>query len=341
MARSGVTAEQVFEAIDEITAAGVRPTVENIRQRLGTGSPNTIAPMLADWFRQLPRRLQGRPSANDAGDLPAAALASFRLFWRDALQAAHIEARKALQHEQEELARHAGALKAQAAQLQRDQDALAAQRQAVDDALAVARDHAKDLQRQLAQALTRAQGSEASAAQAGERLTQLQDLMETERRTGQDLARSHAQQLAAVEERHAATERRHLQEIDRARAETKCAEQLAQAAQAEQREIARKAEEARKEEHRLAEVAQTHRERHAGEIAQRDLELVSLQRQLAETQAALERATQEAAAAQRLSATNEARATELAEAVAQARQDATRLRGQLVELQRKPRRAGK
>jgi hypothetical protein len=127
MGRPGVTSEQVFVAIEEIVAAGLRPSVENIRQHLGnTGSPNTIGPMLANWYRQLPRRLEGRPAANDAGDLPAAALASFRLFWRDALQAAQIEARKALQQEQQELARRAGALDAQAAQLARDQDAVAA-----------------------------------------------------------------------------------------------------------------------------------------------------------------------------------------------------------------------
>lgn len=341
MARPGVTAEQVFEAIDEIIAAGVRPTVENIRQRLGTGSPNTIGPMLASWFRHLPRRLQGRPGANDAGDLPAAALASFRVFWRDAVQAAHIEARKALQQEQEDLARRAGALEARASQLQRDQDTLAAQRQAVDDALTVARDHARDLQRQLADALARAQDSETSAAQTNDRLRQTQDLLEGERRASQELVRVHAQQMGALEDRHAATERRHLQEIDRARAETKRAEQLVQATQAEQRELARKAEEAREEGRRMAELAQTHRERHASEIAQRDLERVNLQRQLAESQAALEHAAQEAAAAQRLSATNEARATELAEAVAQARRDATRLRAQLAELQRTPRRAAK
>jgi hypothetical protein len=68
-------------------------------------------------------------------------------------------------------------------------------------------------------------------------------------------------------------------------------------------------------------------QRNAAEIAQRDRQLAILQRQLAEGQAALERATQAAEAAERLSATDEARANELAGAGASGRNASTRAAG--------------
>lgn len=49
MARPGVTREQVFEAADALVLEGQAPTVVAVRTKLGGGSPNTIAPLLAEW----------------------------------------------------------------------------------------------------------------------------------------------------------------------------------------------------------------------------------------------------------------------------------------------------
>jgi hypothetical protein len=49
MPRPGITREQVFEAADALVREGQGPTVVSVRARLGGGSPNTIAPLLAEW----------------------------------------------------------------------------------------------------------------------------------------------------------------------------------------------------------------------------------------------------------------------------------------------------
>lgn len=51
MAREGITYEQVAAAADELVAAnsGRRPTLQAIRAKLGTGSPNTIHRHLTSW----------------------------------------------------------------------------------------------------------------------------------------------------------------------------------------------------------------------------------------------------------------------------------------------------
>ncbi len=52
MARTGVTFEQVVECAKAIESEGENPTIQRIRQRLGTGSPNTIHKHLRAWTAQ-------------------------------------------------------------------------------------------------------------------------------------------------------------------------------------------------------------------------------------------------------------------------------------------------
>lgn len=56
MAR-GVTEADVARACDALLVAGERPTVERVRQHLGTGSPNTVGPHLDAWFKGLGARI--------------------------------------------------------------------------------------------------------------------------------------------------------------------------------------------------------------------------------------------------------------------------------------------
>lgn len=53
----GITQEQVSAVADALVTAGERPTVEKIRARLGTGSPNTVTRMLRTWRGTLATRL--------------------------------------------------------------------------------------------------------------------------------------------------------------------------------------------------------------------------------------------------------------------------------------------
>jgi len=54
MARNGISYEQVAAAAEELTAKGEKITISNVREALGTGSPNTILRMLNEWRSQRP-----------------------------------------------------------------------------------------------------------------------------------------------------------------------------------------------------------------------------------------------------------------------------------------------
>ena len=56
----GIQESQVWEAADALVHEGLRPTIERVRQKIGSGSPNTVSPMLERWFATLGKRLDGR-----------------------------------------------------------------------------------------------------------------------------------------------------------------------------------------------------------------------------------------------------------------------------------------
>jgi len=55
MARPGITREQVTQAADALVAEGQNPSIEAIRKRLGTGSPNTVHKHLTEWRAARPQ----------------------------------------------------------------------------------------------------------------------------------------------------------------------------------------------------------------------------------------------------------------------------------------------
>jgi hypothetical protein len=63
VASRGVSAADVEHAADALLRAGERPTIEKIRAKLGTGSPNTINPLLDAWWKKLSARLDAGPAA--------------------------------------------------------------------------------------------------------------------------------------------------------------------------------------------------------------------------------------------------------------------------------------
>lgn len=52
MARIGVTFLDVSKAAEALRAHGQEPTVDRVREHLGTGSKSTIAPLLKRWREQ-------------------------------------------------------------------------------------------------------------------------------------------------------------------------------------------------------------------------------------------------------------------------------------------------
>lgn len=330
LGRPGVTRDQVFAAIWKIVEEGGRPTRELVRQALGNhGSPNTLGPLIDEWFAELPQLLARRPpaAANDPSaeaiaGLSHAALASFRQFWKEAMQDARIAVRRELQAEQEALAHRRGELDAADAQLQRDREALEGRQRAMDEALAVARGQAADLHQQLEGAIARLTRAESDAAQLRTKLEQTAQLLDAERTTTKELVRVHAQQRAADAERHEANERRHLGEVELARRATASVNQHLQEALEAKRQLAVKLEEQREAALKL--VTRT-----SEDLAARDRELAKLRHQLADAHAAKERAAQEVSAARTLADANATRAEDLSQALAAAGRTEQDLRSRL------------
>ena len=83
MARQGITKEQVFNAADSLLDEGTAATVQNVRDRIGSGSFTTISSHLAEWkdahAGQVPANLP---------DIPEKVNAAFRQVWATAARTA-------------------------------------------------------------------------------------------------------------------------------------------------------------------------------------------------------------------------------------------------------------
>jgi hypothetical protein len=83
--RRGVQREDVWAAADAVLLAGEKPTIERVRQRLGSGSPNTVGPLLEQWFKHLGARLQDPGAFAAPAGVPDPVLQAARHFWETAL----------------------------------------------------------------------------------------------------------------------------------------------------------------------------------------------------------------------------------------------------------------
>jgi hypothetical protein len=95
----GITQSDVSHAADSLLRAGMRPTIDKIRAKLGRGSPNTINPMLDAWWKTLSARLDAGPAALHR--LPETVAHVAEALWMQALEEgrrrAHLEL-KASEH---------------------------------------------------------------------------------------------------------------------------------------------------------------------------------------------------------------------------------------------------
>lgn len=222
--KRGVQRDDVWAAADAVLLAGEKPTIERVRQHLGSGSPNTVGPLLEQWFKHLGRRIQDPGAFAAPAGVPDPVLQAAQHFWETALAqtrgdfderlrqgladaVANVEAEK----ERAEIAgaaafeasakanRLQGELDAQAQLLRRAQEALAAEGarlQEVRAALAAEKERLLEERRQ-----------------AGEALTELK------------------QQVAAAVERADAADRRVAMELDRERSARAKAERQVEALQ--------------------------------------------------------------------------------------------------------------
>ena len=143
----GIQEAQVWEAADALVHEGLRPTIERVRQKIGSGSPNTVSPMLERWFATLGKRLDGH-GANladgEAHQLPLAMVQAAKQFWdaarreADQVQVQKTEAaRRELELQREALAQREADLTQRETSFEQARvaldEALASSRQAVGD----------------------------------------------------------------------------------------------------------------------------------------------------------------------------------------------------------------
>jgi len=58
----GVRQADVSHAADALLRQGERPTIDKVREKIGSGSPNTINPLLDVWWKNLSARLDSGPA---------------------------------------------------------------------------------------------------------------------------------------------------------------------------------------------------------------------------------------------------------------------------------------
>lgn len=100
------TREKVYEIADDLLRQGIKPTQQNIRDRLGSGSLTTINKALNEWWSNLGQRLDAQANGYD---LPEPVIKLAGKIWSDAVAYANrasesrqkqaIEAQKKLSEE--------------------------------------------------------------------------------------------------------------------------------------------------------------------------------------------------------------------------------------------------
>lgn len=227
MARSGVRYEDVQQAIDQLVSRHETPSVQKIREVLGTGSFTTISEHLREWRakreanrdlpapRDMPESLQVLASAlweqaqKDAGE----ALSHYREEANQRVEAAHTETRAArreaedAQQRESALASHLATteqrLEERSAELARSQSAHQAQQEREAE-------HSARLEKR------------------EEQLAQLQTQKERQAQRHQETLAAqeaqHQQRLTQEEQRHESVEARLMTLLDEARQERQSAE---------------------------------------------------------------------------------------------------------------------
>jgi hypothetical protein len=233
----GVQKQDVFAAADALIGEGQRPTIERVRLKMGRGSPNTVSPLLDQWFATLGPRLTGAAApAGETGEvgvhreegLPSDVRQAAQALWEVAQRRAGEAQRAQLSADAQALENEKAALsEAQVAMAQREA-AFEEARTRLDAALAASREAQDALERRLAEVT--AEAGEARRALEGQVQhlgTQLAQAAERQERVRAEHAQALAardQDLRLAAQRHVAEGKRMQGEVDRARQATKAFE---------------------------------------------------------------------------------------------------------------------
>jgi chromosome segregation ATPase len=228
----GIQEADVWAAADALLADGHKPTIEKVRQHMGRGSPNTVAPMLDAWFATLGARLGLNQHTQDLRNaVPTEVLEAAQALWSNAMQQAQALAVQALQTREEAAQAVQKQLEAQQAKLQQREEAMQQQKMAMDAALKLAQDQREDLSRRLNE--MQQQLNERDVLLEKQRLEQaaLRAAQEQLREQHSKELETAAQERQRLAEQFAGNERRMLADLDRSRQDTEKAKKAQQEAE--------------------------------------------------------------------------------------------------------------
>lgn len=219
----GIQEPQVWAAADQLLAEGLRPTIERVRQKIGSGSPNTVSPMLERWFSTLGKRLNQGAAAHSATPegIPRALLQFTQKLW----EAAREEAARAQTQQSEALRRDhelkATALDEQREQLRQRDVAFEQSRASLESALASSRQALESANTQQAETARLHDSAQSEIRRLRELLAHAQALHEAQRLEHRAAATAREEAAKEIETRHTAREHRLLGDIDRERLATR------------------------------------------------------------------------------------------------------------------------
>lgn len=172
MARTGITYEQVAAAADALVGAGQHPGIQAVRERIGTGSPNTVHRHLAAWREARPAAVVAAPT------LPASLTAAIGAEISQAAARARAEVEGELvrsQAEAAELAKAGETLEDQVADLTEQLADVGAER---DRAVTLAAERADEIARLVEQVEREQRGAEAARVELATARLRLEGLAE-------------------------------------------------------------------------------------------------------------------------------------------------------------------
>lgn len=217
----GVQQYEVNAAADALVAERLRPTIERVRQKLGRGSPNTVAPMLETWFAALAPRLGVAADVGREGAMPAEVRNAAEILWRNALSMASIQAAEALQDDQTALNQEKQELAIAQSALATVHEQLAQRETLLREALATAQSRTETTIQRCQHLELEVSCKEAELGQVRDSLSKSVIERDKDRRRFDTQLEAAVKERERLQERAAANERRHLEEVDRARQETK------------------------------------------------------------------------------------------------------------------------
>lgn len=264
MARSGVTYEDVQRAIDELLTRGDAPSVQKIREILGTGSFTTISEHLREWRQQ---REENRDVPPPRG-MPATLQELAEGLWRQAQESAN----QALTHYREEADRKIEEAREAAADAHRQAEDARQRETALASHLAGTEQRLETLSAELATRQADNETLRKAEQRLATRLAEAESLLQRHRDEAARVADEHQQamqareaehreKLSREEKRHESAETRLMALLDQARQE-RLAQEKAAAGREEQLEkrLARQESQLQEARARLAEEEKRHRE---------------------------------------------------------------------------------